>query len=77
MTNVTGPVLACSVVVFTKCKCFLVFYKKICLKEDEKLTKGCLFLLLSLQLLLVNLRYKTGEERRLQTLSDKRDNNQF
>ena len=25
----------------------------------------------------MNLRYKTGEERRLQTLSDKRDNNQF
>ena len=32
LTNVTG---LCVVVIFTKYQCFSVFYKKICLKEDE------------------------------------------
>ena len=32
VTNVTG---LCVVVIFTKYQCFSVFYKKICLKEDE------------------------------------------
>ena len=31
----TGLLLACFVLIFTKCQCFLVVYKKICLKEDE------------------------------------------
>ena len=35
VTNVAGLLLACSVVIFTKYQCFLVFYKKICLKEVE------------------------------------------
>ena len=39
VTNVTGLLLACSVVIFTKYQCFLVFYKKICLKEVEVCVK--------------------------------------
>ena len=35
VANVTGLLLACYVVIFTYIKCFLVFYKKICLKEGE------------------------------------------
>jgi len=35
VTNVTGLLFACFVVIFTKYQCFLVFYNKICLKEDE------------------------------------------
>ena len=35
VTNVTGLLLACSEVIFTKYQCFLVFYKKDGLKEDE------------------------------------------
>ena len=34
VTNVTGLLLVCVVVIFTKFQCFLVFFKKICLKED-------------------------------------------
>ena len=35
VTNVTGLLLVCVVVIFTKYQCFSVFYKKIRLKEDE------------------------------------------
>ena len=35
VTNVTRLFLTCFVVIFTYHQCFLVFYKKICLKEGE------------------------------------------
>ena len=35
VANVTGLLLVCVVVIFTKYQCFSVFYKKIRLKEDE------------------------------------------
>ena len=35
VTNMTGLLLACFVVIFYYYQCFLVLYKKICLKESE------------------------------------------
>ena len=34
VTNVTGLLLVCVVVIFTKFRCFGVFFNKICVKED-------------------------------------------